>query len=482
MTITIGKLLVREGLISEAQLNNAIIEQKRSGKKFGDCLVEAGYLSADQINEIFHPIPLTPLRIADTGLSETFLGDLLLKVANHEAGTFTMQNIIDKLCLSFSVIDELIELLKTDRFISIRSSTTYGRGTQIFELTERGRERAQTAFSNSLYAGAAPIPLKEYVRILTLQHVGQIEIDAQWIRKSLSHMIVSDNLLNQLGPAFSSGRTIFLYGPPGTGKSSFAEALGRALPDQVFIPQAIEVGGQVIRVYDPAMHYSIEAENSINPSTDNIASQHEFDPRWKKCRRPLLMVGAEFTLDMLELQFDTISKFYEAPVQMKAANGVFILDDFGRQQTPARAMLNRWIVPLERSTDFLSLHTGMKFEIPFDQIIIFCTNLRPSDLMDEAFLRRIRHKVHIPHYTETEFKEIFKHVCTIQNMTYKEDVVEYLLNKYYRKTSKGLAGSHPRDLVDQMIDFSRFNKQPLQMSIDAIDKAAANYFIVASES
>lgn len=472
----IGRLLIREGLISEAQLIHVVTEQNRNGNTFGDNLRALGCLTEEQIRKILHPIPALPLKVAETGLSETFLSDLLLKIAYQEAGTFTIKNVTSKLCLAFSVVDELIELLKADQLLFIRSSASYGREAQVFELTQRGRERAQIALSNSLYAGAAPVPLKDYTRIVTQQYVRQIEINEAWIRKSLSHMVVGENLLNKLGPAFSSGQAIFLYGPPGTGKSSFAETLGRALPGYVFIPQAIEVGGQVIRVYDPVNHRIIEDENFEQSQLD-ITSNIKYDPRWKKCRRPVVMVGAEFSTEMLDLQLDNNSKFYEAPVQMKAANGVFILDDFGRQKMAPQAMLNRWIVPFERGTDFLSLHTGMKFEIPFDQISILCTNLRPSDLVDEAFLRRIRHKVLIPHYTEAEFKEIFRRVCAMRDINYQEDVVDYLLNKHYRKVNRALAGSHPRDLMDQVIDFSRYTKQPAQLTIAAIDHAAGNYFV-----
>ena len=472
----IGKLFIREGLISSAQLVQAKIKQKQSGIKLEDSLVSLGYLTTEQIKKFLHPVPPLPLRIIDTGLSEAFLSELSLKIAYQEAGTFTMQRIINKLCLTFNIIDELIELLKADQLIAIRSATSYGRETQVFELTQRGRERAEKALGISLYAGAAPIPLKDYTRILTHQYVGQIEVDMAWIRKSLSHMVVGEKLLNQLGPAFSSGKAIFLYGPPGTGKSSFSEALGRALPDHIFIPQAIEVGGQVIRVYDPAIHFSVEEDAGEDMQLD-ITTNLKHDPRWKKCRRPVVMVGAEFTTDMLDLQLDSNSRFYEAPVQMKAANGVFILDDFGRQKMTPQEMLNRWIVPFERGTDFLSMHTGMKFEIPFDQVSIFCTNLRPMDLVDEAYLRRIRHKIMIPHATEAEFREILRRVCAMQGIDYQEGVTDYLLDKYYRKTGRALAGSHPRDIIDQIIDLSRFLKEPAKFTAATVDAAAANYFV-----
>ena len=475
MADPIGELLIREGFISAAQLAQVKINQKQSGRRLEDSLVSLGFLTTEQIREILHPVPPIPLKIISTGLSEAFLSDLLLKIAYQEAGTFTLRQVMQKLCLPFSVIDELIELLKVDQLIAIRSATSYGRETQIFELTQRGRERAKAALDVSLYVGAAPVPLQDYTRILAQQYVQQIEVDSAWIHKSLSHMVISEQLLNQLGPAFSSGRAIFLYGPPGTGKSSFAEALGRALPGEIYIPQAVEVNGQVIRLYDPAIHFSIQ-EETTNTHLD-ITANVKYDPRWKKCRRPVVMAGGEFTSDMLELRFDSSSKFYEAPVQMKAANGVFILDDFGRQKIPPREMLNRWIVPLERGTDFLSLHTGMKFEIPFDQINIFSTNLHPTDLVDEAFLRRIRHKIKIPYSTEDEYKEILRRVCMKQGIEYNESVANYLLDTCYRKTGRPLVGSHPRDIIDQIIDFSKFLKQPPVFTTATVDAAAGNYFV-----
>ncbi|MEI2658138.1 MAG: ATPase [Nitrosomonas sp.] len=476
MANSIGRFLIKEGFISDAQLVQARINQKQNSGKLEDSLVSLGFLSSEQVQKILHPIPSIPITISNTGLSEAFLSDLLLKIAYQEAGTFTLFQIKDKLCLSFSIINELIELLKADHLIAIRSAAGYGRETQIFELTQRGRERAEVALNINLYASAAPVSLKDYTRILVQQYVQQIQIDSGWIHKSLSHMVISEKLLNQIGPAFSSGRAIFLYGPPGTGKSSVAEALGRALPDHVYIPQAIEVGGQIIRVFDPAIHFEIVEKNSEEMQLD-INANLKHDPRWKKCRRPVVMVGAEFTTEMLDLHLDIHSKFYEAPLQMKAANGLFILDDFGRQRITPREMLNRWIVPLERGTDFLSLHTGMKFEIPFDQVNIFCTNLRPADLVDEAFLRRIRHKIKMSYSTEGEYKEILRRVCALQGIKFNEDVADYLIDTFYRKTGRALTGSHPRDIIDQIVDFSRYLKQAPTFTAATVDMAAANYFV-----
>lgn len=476
MANSIGRLLIKEGLISNAQLAQARIDQTQNSGRLEDSLVSLGFLTSEQINGILHPVPPIPLRIINTGLSDVYLSDLLLKIAYQEAGTFTLHQITSKLCLHYSVISELIELLKADHLITIRLAAGYGRETQVFELTQRGRERAEMAMNISLYTGAAPVPLKDYINILSQQYVQQIQIDKTWIRESLSHLVMNEKLLDQLGPAFSSGRAIFLYGPPGTGKSSVAEALGRALPDHVYIPQAIEVSGQIIRIFDPAIHFEVTDKSDERMQLD-INANLKHDPRWIKCRRPVVMVGAEFTTEMLDLHWDRHSKFYEAPVQMKAANGVFILDDFGRQKMSPREMLNRWIVPLERGTDFLSLHTGMKFEIPFDQINIFCTNLRPADLVDEAFLRRIRHKIKINYSTESEYKEILRRVCAMQGIPFNENVADYLIDTYYRKTGRALTSSHPRDIIDQIIDSSRYFKQSPTFTMSTVDKAATNYFI-----
>lgn len=477
MSNPIGEMLVREGLISACQLPQVVTHQKKHGGSLTENIITLGLVNEVDINHILAPVPRIPLRIADTGLSEVFLTDLLLKAAYQEAGTFSIQQITKQLSLPFSVVDELLEFAKSDHLLVIRSATGYGRESQVFELTLRGRERAEAALSMSLYVGAVPVPLKDYTRILVQQYVGQIDIDNTWIHNSLSHMVIGEKLLDQLGPAFSSGRSIFLYGPPGTGKSTIAEALGHALPGEIYMPQAVEINGQIIRLYDPAIHFSVEKELTENIHKLDLKTNLTHDPRWIKCRRPVVMVGGELTADMLDLRFDANSKFYEAPIHMKAGNGVFILDDFGRQKIAPRDLLNRWIVPLERGTDFLSLHTGMKFEIPFDQISIFCTNLRPADLVDEAFLRRIRHKIKVSYQTEDEFKEILRRVCDAQGITFDMKIVEYLLDYYYRKEKRGLVGSHPRDLIEQILDRSSFIKQPPSLTKESIDAATSNYFI-----
>lgn len=476
MLSTIGELLVRESIISTAQLNDALSHQKQQGGRLGDSLLALKYISPAELKQFFSSVPPVPLKIEQTGLSETLLTDLLLKIAYFDGGTYSLGSLSKNMCLPMGVVDELTEAARSDGLVAIKSAAGYSRSSHVFELTGQGRKRAGEALEQSQYAGPAPVPLKLYSIMTAHQTVRQIEIDEPWVRHALSHMVVDEDLLNRLGPAFSSGRSIFMYGPPGTGKSSVTESLARALTTSVYIPYAIEAGGQIIRLYDPAVHIPADEEGDEGPKLD-LESAHKHDPRWCLCRRPVVMVGGELTLQSLDLDFDPVTKFYEAPIHMKAANGFFILDDFGRQMVPPRQLLNRWIVPLERGTDFLSLHTGKKFEIPFDQVTVFCTNLKPSELVDEAFLRRIRHKVRIGYQTEAQFYEILRRVCAKQGIDYNESAANYLVETYYRQASRPIVGSHPRDLVEHIIDRARFMKVHPELTPKTIDDAAANYFV-----
>ncbi|MGG7054689.1 AAA family ATPase [Nitrosomonas sp. ANs5] len=474
---SVEELMIHERLLTDEQLKRARILQQQLGSHLGDALLSLDLLPEEQIMRFFNPVPPVPVKIADTGLDESFLVDLSLKAAYLEAGTFSVQSIAETLCLPFSVVTELIESIRTDHLATVRSMNGYGDTTQILELTQRGRERAEAARAISQYVGAAPVPLQDYTRALVRQTVREIDLDRAWIHAGLQHLVIGQQLLDQLGPAFASGRSIFLYGPPGTGKTSIAEALGRKLPGEVYIPQAITVSGQIIRLFDSAIHKELQHTSQQETAQLDLNRHIRHDPRWKKCHRPVVMVGGELTPDMLEFRYDESSRFYEAPIHMKAGNGMFILDDFGRQRIAPRQLLNRWIIPLERGTDFPSLHTGMKLTIPFDQITVFCTNLNPLDLVDDAFLRRIRHKIHIRHQTEEEFKEIMRRICEAQGIACEAQTVEYLLENYYRKTNRPMAANHPRDLMEHIVDRARFLKQPVALTPEAIDSAAANYFV-----
>lgn len=477
MSIVLGDLLVKESLISVAQRDTALARQKTSGGRLGEVLIELGYLSAEALHQVFHQVPLAPRTIAKTGLTELFLVELMLKIAYFSGQVFSAREMCGKLCLAQVVVDALAEAAKKDRLLEVRSASGPLQSSYIFALTELGRERAEMALRLSQYAGPAPVTLEAYTNMVQHQTVRQIEIDAAWVRRAMSGLVIGDALLDRLGPAFNSGRSIFIYGPPGSGKSSIAEAVGRALPDEVFVPHAVIVDEQIIRLFDPTLHVLIQSEGSgSDAGIDTITSKQQ-DLRWQRCRRPVVMVGGELTLDSLNLEYDPISKFYEGPPHMKAANGMFIIDDFGRQQVPVSQLLNRWIVPLERGTDFLKLHTGKTLEIPFDQITVFCTNMNPAGLVDLAFLRRIRHKILIPNQTEAEFIKTLERVCAKQGINFEPQAAAYLVKTYYQDKGRAFTGSHPRDLVEQIIDRARYLREFPVLTEAAIDAAAANYFV-----
>jgi predicted ATPase with chaperone activity len=315
--------------------------------------------------------------------------------------------------------------------------------------------------------GPAPVTLEQYTSLVERQTIKQIVVNEGTVKMAFSHLVIEEEILERLGPAVSSGKAMFVYGPPGNGKTTIAETIGRVLPGAVYMPYALIVGGQIIRIYDSVTHTVVQ----------NEASQDSLDQRCVLVKRPVVMTGGELTLRMLDLEFNAISKYYEAPLQMKANNGLFIIDDFGRQQIDAPSLLNRWIVPLERRTDFMTLSTGMKFDIPFDQLVIFSTNIEPRRLVDEAFLRRIRYKIKIDHPSEKAFEAIFRKVCKANGIEFVDAVFNHLLDQYYKRLDVKLNACHPRDIIDHIIDDAHFYNHPPQLSDEGIKLAWNNYFV-----
>jgi predicted ATPase with chaperone activity len=343
-------------------------------------------------------------------------------------------------------------------------------------ITTKGMARARELMERTTYVGPAPVPWEMYVQAIKTQGSRRLAINPVVMKRALGHLVLEPSVFAKIGPAANSGKSMFLYGPPGNGKTTIAEAIGRMiLQNDMYIPYAVEVDGQIIKVFDEINH--VVADPEMPSTTTGSLSGRRSDIRWIRIHRPAIMVGGELTLDGLELKYDPINKFYEAPFQMKANGGMFLIDDFGRQQVRPRDLLNRWIVPMEKNIDFLSLHTGRKLEVPFAVLIVFSTNLPPRDLVDEAFLRRIRHKIEITSPSFEGYREIFRRVCQARKVPYDEQVFRYLLQEYYVKRNLKLRASHPRDLLDQMNDIAEYLGVEPRLTKEMIDQAAEAYFV-----
>ena len=338
--------------------------------------------------------------------------------------------------------------------------------------------RAREALERSQYAGPAPVPFEVYNQSIYRQARGRTSVTQRVMRQALSGLVLSRKTFHQIGPAVNSGTSMFMYGPPGNGKTSIARAIGGMLgSDTMYIPYALYIDGQVIKLYDSVNHHLASTDGTTSSGTGSLRTGTRRDPRWVRIRRPFVVVGGELTMAGLDLVFDDTNKYYEAAFQMKANGGIFLIDDFGRQQVRPRDLLNRWIVPLENRIDYLTLHTGRKVEIPFDVLVIFSTNLPPRDLVDEAFLRRLRHKIEIGDPTYEEFREIFKSVSKAKNVQYSDQGLAYLLQEWYIKPNRKLRASHPRDICDQIIDISRYLNIEPAMSREMLNRAAEAYFV-----
>jgi predicted ATPase with chaperone activity len=434
--------------------------------------------ASTQPNDKFEPI--APHSIQETELSVSFLADLVLKTLYFE-GYVSGYEVSELIRLPFkNITDRILEFLKRERFLEVKGSSggAYAEAGYEYAITSKGSERAREIMERSQYAGPAPVTLKSYKEAMRKQALQSISISPDQVRMALSHLVLSDKVLDRVGPAVNSSRSIFLFGHPGNGKTTIAEAIGfMILQDEIYIPHAVEVNGQVIKVYDPVTHKIISGEPAAGQFGTLGADSQRLDRRWLRIRRPVIVTGGELTLESLDLAWDNTRKYYEAPLQMKANGGMFLIDDFGRQQVRPRDLLNRWIVPLEKGFDYLTLQTGNVIEIPFDMLIIFATNLEPRDLVDEAFLRRIRHKIDIQDPTYDEYREIFRRVARSKDIEYDEAMLSYVLQEFYVKPNRELRSCHPRDILDQITDIARFRGISSRLSKELIDQACQGYFV-----
>ncbi len=462
----LGQRLVNESVISEKQLKDALERQRIHGGRLGNNLVTLGHITPKELESLFKRHPEAVSTVKDTGLDRSFIEDLMIK---HIAlfGKFNLGELSEKIKLPISIIDEVIQNLRKDHFVEVTGAAGFMRESFTFIVTEKGRKRGAELMEVNQYVGPAPVTLDDYATMVQFQTIKNIVVSKDSTAEAFTHLVIDQSLLNQIGLAVNAGKATFLYGPPGNGKTTIAETMGKILPGSVYLPHAILVERQIISVFDPVNHIPVRQERK----------GEDTDQRWLLVKRPVIMTGGELTLKMLDLEFNPVTKFYEAPLQMKANNGLFIVDDFGRQLVKPRDLLNRWIVPLERRVDFLSLHTGVKFDIPFDQLTVFSTNIEPKNLVDEAFLRRIRYKILIDHPSAAEYATIFERVCEANGIKFDQEVLTYLMNDFYDKLGVKLNACHPRDIIDHIIDSSHYYNYSPELTRDGIASAWKNYFV-----
>ncbi len=415
--------------------------------------------------------PPEPRSIEETGLTQAFLNGLTLKHLYAEGLDSGLQ-VSRAIRLPWGgVMEHVFDFLAQEQLVELRGGKGFGRASVTFSLTAKGREAAREATARSGYTGPAPVPIGQYAAQIVAQSTEPSRVDRQALENATSHLVFDTELLDSIGPAMASARALFLFGEPGNGKTALAEALSQSLGGAVAVPYAVEVDGQVIVVFDHAWHIPLE-----QLAGDDAGRAAGIDERWVICRRPFLVVGGELTLDMLDLAHNPLSNVYEAPCHVKANGGMLLVDDFGRQRATAREMLNRWIIPLEKHVDLLSLQTGRKFEIPMEEIVVFSTNLDPQALVDDAFLRRIKYKVNLGDPTPEAFREIFRRLCEVQGIQYGEQAIDWLIEHEYRPHGRPLRACHPRDLLQIVSDIASFKGIQPALTPALLDHACELYF------
>jgi predicted ATPase with chaperone activity len=414
----------------------------------------------------FQPEP--PRSIAATGLPPVYVEELCLKHL-YQASELRGGEISRRSCLPPVVIEEVMERLRVNRMVDIKGTRGVGIGrTQtVFTLTKTGQRHCELALERDRYTGPAPVPLATYREAVAAQTIRGNRLSRKDLEPRFADLILEEGVFEALGPAMNGGRSLFVYGPSGNGKTSVCQRMIGCFGGKILVPHAVWAGDFVIKIFDDSFHTEI-------PMPDDGPL---FDERWVCCARPLVVVGGDLTLKDLDLRYSDEVKYYEAPVQVKANGGVLMIDDFGRQRVSPRALLNRWIVPLENEYDFLVTHTGMKLRLPFDVFVIFSTNLDPATLVDEAFLRRVRYKLEMARPDEERYRKIFRAECRAQNVPWSEDLESHLVQQHYRKPKRPFNACEPRDLLAQVRDLCAYRKTEVRLDREIIDRVVANYFV-----
>jgi hypothetical protein len=472
----LAQRLIKEKVLTPEQLGVAKKSLQNKRGSLSKHLVDLRLVSSEVMAQFTPKFPPAPRSLDGTGIPETVLIQLTLKHCLYRE-SFSIRELSEALKLPDQLVEHLVDILNHQKLLDLKPRDIHARrATHMllelrYGLSDEGRRRGDQAMEFNSYIGPAPVPLEDYWEWVDNQSIQDSELGEEQLKEVLSHLVVPEDLLYRIGPAVMSGRSIFLFGPTGSGKTIIAKAIGEALPDPVFIPYSIFVFGQIISVFDEVNH------QPVTTSHDPVLQ----DRRWVLCKRPLVIAGGEMNEESLELKYNPNLRYYEAPHQLRANNGIFVIDDFGRQKVSPRVLLNRWMYPLETRQDFLCLNTGQQFAVPFDQLIIFATNLDPYGLADAAFLRRIRHKIFIGHVNVEQYLEIFKRVCEQQDIEYDEEMVRTMMARHYFAASRPMSACHPRDIIENLMDRARFLKLKPSLSPQLLDHACQSYFVRPKE-
>jgi len=413
-----------------------------------------------------------PRTVEETGLDFLFLVELVAKVL-FARGQISLVGLSSHLRLPATVLEALLAFMRTERLCEVTRRGD-SEGDVHYQLTDAGRARAAAFLERSQYAGVAPVSLRAYQDAVESQSIADLRVTREDMRREFADVVVKPVVLDQIGAAMNSGRAIFLYGPAGSGKTYLAERLRRLLKGSVLVPHAIAVGNDVVQVFDPLVHLPVGAAPGAPAGIDREAIA---DERWMSCQRPVVISGGELRLSMLDLDFDEATRYYQAPPHVKANNGIYVVDDLGRQLVTPRDLMNRWVVPLDRRKDYLSLRTGHKFAVPFDVVVVFSTNLRPAELVDEAFLRRLGYKIYLGPMSEDEYRAIFRDVCAQFGIAFSEDEFRHLLRSHHDREDRPRLACYPRDILSQLRDFAVYEGGPPRLTAANLDRAWHNYFI-----
>jgi energy-coupling factor transporter ATP-binding protein EcfA2 len=461
-------MLVSAGLVTGADVDRAMAQQRQFGGRLGDQLVALGVIAQAALDEFITTIPAEPETIADTGIPATELLNLLIKQI-HMGRLETPADFVDAIKLPPRMVEELVQAAVLRKLLAALG----GIGTGMrYELSEEGKRWAVEALKTSLYTGPAPVPLAEFCARIHRQKITNDDVTFETIRGALRGYSISDDFIRKIGPALNAGRAMLLYGPPGNGKTTIARSFADVFNSVIYVPHAVYIEGQIMRVFDPSFHFPIAPAAPM--SVFSGLRRESYDARWVAVRRPFIVTGGELTLEMLDLSYDMATGFYEAPLHIKAQGGCFVVDDFGRQIVAPATLLNRWIVPMESRVDYLKLHTGKSFSIPFEALVIFSTNIDPEDLMDPAFLRRIPYKIEVGGPDKETYFSIFEALCARRGVAFDKGVFEVLIEKVTGEKKLELAAFHAAFIVDQVVAIGRFLGKRPELDVESIDYALGN--------